>query len=88
MTDTSIVDGEGAFVAGKAQTTPQDESVGLISSAEDAMRRWDSTAQEAFPRIGAGFELRVMATRSAGSAASRSRPARRAPARGAAAAAR
>ncbi|HEY1853514.1 MAG TPA: hydantoinase/oxoprolinase family protein [Solirubrobacterales bacterium] len=51
MTDTFIVDGEGGFVVGKAQTTPQDESVGLISSAEDAMRQWDSTPEEAFPRI-------------------------------------
>jgi acetone carboxylase, beta subunit len=51
MTDTFIVDGEGAFVVGKAQTTPQDESVGLMSSAEDAMRQWDSTPEEGFPRI-------------------------------------
>jgi len=51
MTDTFIVDGEGGFVVGKAQTTPQDESVGLMSSAEDAMRQWDSTPEEGFPRI-------------------------------------
>jgi len=51
MTDTFIVDDEGAFVVGKAQTTPQDESVGLMSSAEDAMRQWDSTPERAFPRI-------------------------------------
>ncbi|HEY2055506.1 MAG TPA: hydantoinase/oxoprolinase family protein [Solirubrobacterales bacterium] len=51
MTDTFIVDDKGAFVVGKAQTTPQDESVGLMSSAEDAMRQWDSTPAEAFPRI-------------------------------------
>jgi acetone carboxylase beta subunit len=51
MTDTFIVDGEGAFVVGKAQTTPQDESIGLMSSADDAMRQWDSTPEEAFPQI-------------------------------------
>src|SRR4051794_36919497 len=51
MTDTFIVDDEGNFIVGKAQTTPQDESIGLISSAEDAMRQWDSTPEEAFPRI-------------------------------------
>ena len=51
MTDTFIVDGAGAFVVGKAQTTPQDESIGLISSAEDAMRQWGSSAEQAFPRI-------------------------------------
>jgi acetone carboxylase, beta subunit len=51
MTDTFIVDDTGAFVVGKAQTTPQDESVGLMASAEDAMRQWDSTPEEGFPRI-------------------------------------
>jgi acetone carboxylase beta subunit len=51
MTDTFIVDDAGSFVVGKAQTTPQDESVGLMASADDAMRQWDSTPEEAFPRI-------------------------------------
>src|ERR1700742_3064378 len=51
MTDTFIVDDEGSFVVGKAQTTPQDESIGLMNSADDAMRQWDSTPEEAFPRI-------------------------------------
>ncbi len=48
MTDTFIVDESGSFVVGKAQTTPQDESVGLMASAEDAMRQWDSTPEEGF----------------------------------------
>ena len=30
MTDTFIVDQEGSFVVGKAQTTPDDESVGFM----------------------------------------------------------
>src|ERR1700744_1105739 len=51
MTDTFIVDDKGSFVVGKAQTTPQDESVGLMASAEDAFRQWDSTPEEGFPRI-------------------------------------
>jgi N-methylhydantoinase A/acetone carboxylase beta subunit len=51
MTDTFIVDESGSFVVGKAQTTPDDESVGLMSSAEDALRQWDSTPDEGFPRI-------------------------------------
>src|ERR1700749_5308589 len=51
MTDTFIVDDKGSFVVGKAQTTPQDESVGLMASAEDAFRQWDSTPGEGFPRI-------------------------------------
>src|SRR5712672_4284220 len=41
MTDTFIVDERGGFVIGKEQTTPQDESVGLMNSAEIAMRQWD-----------------------------------------------
>jgi acetone carboxylase, beta subunit len=51
MTDTFIVDETGSFVIGKAQTTPDDESVGLIHSAEDALRQWHSTPEEGFPRI-------------------------------------
>jgi len=54
MTDTFFVDGSGRFVVGKAQTTPQDESVGLMLSAEDAMRQWDTTTEEAFPGIRSG----------------------------------
>jgi acetone carboxylase, beta subunit len=51
MTDTFVVDETGQFVVGKAQSTPEDESVGLMSSAEDAFRQWDSTPEEGFPRI-------------------------------------
>ncbi len=51
MTDTFIVDDQGHFVIGKAQTTPQDESIGLMSSSEDAFRQWDSTPEESFPGI-------------------------------------
>jgi len=46
MTDTFVVDRAGAFVVGKAQTTPQDESVGLMSSvisptsSGPTMRNW------------------------------------------------
>jgi N-methylhydantoinase A/acetone carboxylase beta subunit len=51
MTDTFIVDQSGHFVVGKAQTTPQDESEGLMLSAEDAFRQWDSTPEDGFPQI-------------------------------------
>ncbi|MEA2412024.1 MAG: acetone carboxylase, beta subunit, partial [Thermoleophilaceae bacterium] len=34
MTDTFFVDESGRFVVGKAQTTPEDESRGLMLSAE------------------------------------------------------
>ena len=51
MTDTFIVDDEGNFVIGKAQSTPEDESDGLMRSSEDAFRQRDSTSQEGFPQI-------------------------------------
>ncbi len=54
MTDTFIVDESGRFVVGKAQTTPQDESEGLMRSAEDALRQWDLEVGDAFPGIRSG----------------------------------
>jgi acetone carboxylase beta subunit len=54
MTDTFIVDEAGGFVVGKAQTTPQDESIALMQSAEDALRQWDLTIDGAFPGIRSG----------------------------------
>ena len=51
MTDTFIVDGAGAFVVGKAQTTPQDESIGFMRSATDALDQWGMTPEEGFPEI-------------------------------------
>jgi N-methylhydantoinase A/acetone carboxylase beta subunit len=51
MTDTFIVDATGHFIVGKAQTTPDDESIGLMQSAEDALRQWDSTPEAGFPEI-------------------------------------
>ncbi len=54
MTDTFIVDETGQFVVGKAQSTPDDESVGLMESADDAMRQWDMETADAFPGIRSG----------------------------------
>lgn len=51
MTDTFVVDDEGNFVVGKAQSTPEDESTGLMESSVDAFRQWDSTPDEGFPQI-------------------------------------
>jgi acetone carboxylase beta subunit len=51
MTDTFVVDAEGNFVVGKAQSTPEDESTGLMESSVDAFRQWDSTPDEGFPQI-------------------------------------
>ncbi|HEX6115745.1 MAG TPA: hydantoinase/oxoprolinase family protein [Solirubrobacterales bacterium] len=55
MTDTFIVDRAGAFVVGKAQTTPEDESEGFMASAEDALGQWSMSPEEGFPRIVSGI---------------------------------
>lgn len=55
MTDTFIVDRDGSFVVGKAQTTPEDESVGFMSSVRDALRYWGMATEEAMPRIASGI---------------------------------
>ncbi len=55
MTDTFIVDEHGSFVVGKSQTTPDDESVGFIASARDALGQWGSTPAEGFPAIVSGI---------------------------------
>ncbi len=55
MTDTFVVDEHGSFVVGKAQTTPEDESIGFIASARDALEQWGSTPEEGFPSIVSGI---------------------------------
>src|SRR5918992_1077370 len=55
MTDTFIVDSAGDFVVGKAQTTPDDESIGFMESACDALEQWDAAPEEAFPQIASGI---------------------------------
>ncbi len=55
MTDTFIVDEHGAFVVGKAQTTPDDESVGFIASARDALGQWGSRPEHGFATIVSGI---------------------------------
>jgi acetone carboxylase beta subunit len=54
MTDTFIIDDTGDFVVGKAQSTPEDESVGLLNSAKDALSYWNTTVEEEFPKLLAG----------------------------------
>jgi acetone carboxylase, beta subunit len=54
MTDTFIIDENGEFVVGKAQSTPEDESIGLLNSARDALAYWDTTVEEQFPKLLAG----------------------------------
>jgi acetone carboxylase beta subunit len=54
MTDTFIIDDTGDFVVGKAQSTPEDESIGLLNSARDALAYWDTTVEAEFPKLLAG----------------------------------
>jgi len=51
MTDTFFVDAEGNFVVGKAQSTPHDESVGVINSSKDALAQWGLNVEEVFPQL-------------------------------------
>ncbi|MFH1149766.1 MAG: hydantoinase/oxoprolinase family protein [Actinomycetota bacterium] len=55
MTDTFIIDEKGAFVVGKAQTTPDDEARGFLDSSRDALSYWDTTVEEAFPSLVTGI---------------------------------
>jgi acetone carboxylase beta subunit len=55
MTDTFIVDASGQFIVGKAQTTPEDESVGFMRSSEDALDYWNLEPSSAFPQIVSGI---------------------------------
>ena len=55
MTDTFIVDERGSFVVGKAQTTPDEESLGFIASARDALGQWGSEPKAGFPAIVSGI---------------------------------
>ncbi len=47
MTDTVLVDGNGNFVIGKAQTTPHFEAEGIINSLRDAAKKWGLEVEEA-----------------------------------------
>jgi acetone carboxylase, beta subunit len=55
MTDTFIVDRSGEFVVGKAQTTPEDESVGFMSSTRDALGHWGMEPTGALPEVVSGI---------------------------------
>src|SRR5204862_8177161 len=55
MTDTFIVDEAGSFVVGKAQTTPEDESIGFMESARDALEQWETMPEGAFGEVASGI---------------------------------
>ena len=45
MTDTFFVDSDGDFVVGKAQSTPQNEALGLIASSKEGLEHWGLTLE-------------------------------------------
>ena len=51
MTDTFVVDENGDFTVGKAATTPHDESLGFLESAEDAMSYWELDQKALYPEL-------------------------------------
>lgn len=54
MTDTFFVDAEGDFVVGKAQSTPQNEALGLIESSIDGLAAWNIPLDEALSQLQTG----------------------------------
>jgi N-methylhydantoinase A/acetone carboxylase beta subunit len=55
MTDTILVNERGEFVVGKAQSTPEDESIGFINSLRDALQYWNMTLEEGVPQLVSGI---------------------------------
>ncbi|MFX1326415.1 MAG: hydantoinase/oxoprolinase family protein, partial [Promethearchaeota archaeon] len=45
MSDSFIIDEDGKFIVGKAQTTPENESEGILNSISDALGQWDTTLE-------------------------------------------
>lgn len=54
MTDTFFVDADGDFVVGKAQSTPQDESIGLIESSREGLEAWGLNLSDALASLQTG----------------------------------
>jgi len=54
MTDTFFVDSDGEFVVGKAQSTPENEALGLIASSIDGLNGWGIGLEQALPQLQTG----------------------------------
>lgn len=54
MTDTFFVDSDGDFVVGKAQSTPDDESRGLLESSREGLEYWGLSLREALEQLHTG----------------------------------
>jgi len=53
MSDTFVIDEKGVFIVGKAQTTPDNESEGILNSIEDALEQWSTKIEDSGHSIGA-----------------------------------
>lgn len=51
MTDTFFVKANGEFVVGKAQSNPQDESLAIYNSSQDALSHWKSDVDAVYPQL-------------------------------------
>lgn len=51
MTDTFFVREDGRFVVGKAQSNPQDESLAILNSSQDALAHWKRAADDVYPEL-------------------------------------
>ena len=51
MTDTFFVREDGRFVVGKAQSNPQDESLAIFNSSQDALAHWKRDVDDVYPEL-------------------------------------
>ncbi|EMH26244.1 hydantoinase/oxoprolinase family protein [Helicobacter pylori] len=51
MTDTFFVKENGSFVVGKAQSNPEDESLAIYNSSQDALLHWKSDVNKVYPEL-------------------------------------
>ena len=51
MTDTFFVKENGSFVVGKAQSNPEDESLAIYNSSQDALSHWKSDVSKVYPEL-------------------------------------
>ncbi len=51
MTDTFFVRSDGRFVVGKAQSNPEDESLAIYNSSEDALAHWQRGVNDVYPEL-------------------------------------
>ncbi len=51
MIDTFFVRADGRFVVGKAQSNPEDESLAILNSSQDALAHWQRDIDQVYPEL-------------------------------------